>query len=152
MLYAHDYAENNAVGRCDHQPFNISRSIIAATVEQAMQYSHMQCSARDAWLTTGARYMSSTSRTPGRMHFDSMVLNVKDTSPALKLGLGCLYNRTARVYDPSIHAHINVRTVVNDTSPPLLHARLLQEPVAQAICTCYGRDKLTPHTISCVTI
>ena len=117
MLYAHDYAENNAVGICDHKTFNISRIIIATTVEQAMQYSHMQGSARDAWLTTGARYMSSTSRTPGRMHFDSMALNVKDTSPALRLGLGCVYNRTARVYDPSIHAHINVRTVVNDTSP-----------------------------------
>ena len=119
MLHAHDYAVYNAVGICDHKPFNISRIIIANAVEQALQYSHVQGSTRDVWLTTCARYMSSTSRTPGRMHFDSMALNVKDTSPALKLGLGCvyIYNTTARVYDPSIHAHINVRIAVNDTTP-----------------------------------
>ena len=120
MLHAHDYAVYNAVGICDHKPFNISRIIIANAVEQALQYSHMQGSTRDAWLTTCARYMSSTSRTPGRMHFDSMALNVKDTSPALKLGLGCVCNKTARVYDPSIHAHIIVRSVVNDTRSPLM--------------------------------
>ena len=54
------------------------------------------------------------------MHFDAR--HVKDTSPALKLGLGCvyIYNTTARVYDPSIHAHIIMRSVVNDTCSPLL--------------------------------